>query len=147
MPKNAVTTVSYNEDTGEVCKGVTVFIPHREKIKEGFTMVFHNGESQRRLFDDSDITSEVHKVFNYIVFNVDYENKIQFHQAAVARRLRMDPSTFCRILKKLVDKNILSMEKLGRNVTYTLDENLAWRGSAERLKSVRSEKQREALPT
>ncbi len=145
MAKNAITTISYNEETGEVKNGVSAFIPHREKIKEDFSMVFQCGESQSRLFDDPELTGEAHKIFNYIVFNMDYENKIQFHQAATARRLRIDPSTLCRILKKMVDKGILSVETLGRNVTYTLDNRLAWRGSASNLKRTRKSQQQEAI--
>lgn len=144
MKKNTVTTISF-DDNGVVQQGITAHIPFREKIKEGFTMVLHNKAAQDRLFNDPDITAEAHKVFNYIIFNLDYENKIIIHQSLVARQLRITPNTICKILKKFVEKEILHRQDIGRSVIYTLDNSIAWRGSASNLKHARKHQQEDAV--
>ncbi len=138
-------SVRIDKKTKEEIKGTEMFIPFREKIKEDFTMIFRDSQSIDRMFHDPDMTAETVRVFFFLLNRIDYQNKLIIHQAEVAQELRITPATMSRIMKKLVDKHFLKKMVVGRSTIYTVDCEVAWRGSASNLRHTRSETRREAL--
>jgi len=145
MKSRRLESVRIDKETKEELKGTEMFIPFREKIKEDFTMVFRDRESTDRMFHDPDMTAETVRVFYFLLGRVDYENKLIIHQAEVAQELRITPATMSRIMKKLVDKHFLTKEVVGRSTIYTVDCEVAWRGSASNLRHKRTETRNEAM--
>ena len=123
-------------ETGEVQEGCMVWIPHRPKIKERFFMGFQDALIE--IAKDPEITQEPHKLFLFLLGNLDYENFIHISQKEIAKELEMQPSHVSRAMSLLCRKYILELApKTGRTKCYRLNPHYGWKGKVTNLNEAR----------
>ncbi len=120
---------SVDLETGEILPHVLVAMP--QKVPNGFggwAAMSLNAASVLKGVKDI----EQQRVFWALIERLDFENYINVVQAEIARDLSMRFQNVSRAIKELVEQEIiLKGPKVGRNVTYRLNPNIGWRGSAK----------------
>ena len=120
---------SVDLETGEILTHVLVAMP--KKVPNGFggwAAMSLNAATVLKGIKDI----EQQRVFWALIERLDFENYINVVQAEIARDLDMRFQHVSRAIKELVEQDIiLKGPKVGRNVTYRLNPNIGWRGSAK----------------
>ncbi len=82
--------------------------------------------------DEAKLGTDVYRVLFAVLSVVDFENWIQFNQAEMADRIGMQRQNFGRAMRKLEAIELLQRgPKVGRSMTYRLNPNFGWKGSAK----------------
>lgn len=120
---------SVDLETGEILTHVLVAVP--KKVPNGFggwAAMSLNAATVLKGIKDI----EQQRVFWALIERLDFENYINVVQAEIAKDLGMHKQNVNRAIKELVEQDIiLKGPKVGRNVTYRLNPNIGWRGSAQ----------------
>jgi hypothetical protein len=119
-------------ETGELLKGVTVFV----KIKRSPYLEFFmaNQEALLALAQDKEITGECFRVLFVLLTELDYENYIYIPQKEIGKKLGIRPQNVHRAVKVLLKKGILLSNERG----YRLSHNFGWKGDVRKLELVRN---------
>lgn len=87
------------------------------------------------------IGREGYQVLFYFLGTLDFENLIHINQSAGAARLHMARQSFWRATKRLIEQNvIIEGPTIGKNRTYRLNPNIAWKGDQKAHKRAITEK-------
>ena len=127
MAKNRI--VGQIDASGTVHEGavLAVFYPKR---RNGFDRHFSMNQDALAILSKT-LEGSDFKVLFQLLAVLDYENEIQVSQAAIARELGMLPPNVNRSVKRLVKVGcILEGPRVGRSVTYRLNPDFGWKGSA-----------------
>lgn len=123
-------------NTGEIMEGCLVYFPNRPKIRGGWFMAFQ--DAFLALAQDREITGEVRRVLDYFFGKLDFENYLHVSQSEIADILGLQKSHVSRAVKILCDKKIiLKGPKIGRIITYRLNEYYGWKGKVSKLPATR----------
>jgi predicted transcriptional regulator len=113
--------------TGEVQRGVNVFIPDKRKLRGGFMLL--DLEGMERLVMDRDIDLADWRVLGTIMRRLEYENWLYITQQEIANEIGMKRQNVTRSIKKLTEKAIIVKErKSGRSNCYRLNAFYGWKG-------------------
>ena len=127
--------VTVDEHTGEVFDGVFVYVPKKART-ERWVMAFQ--EACVNVAQDPDFTKATYRVWNIILGRLDFENYIVLNQAEVANTLGMQRPNVARQIRLLVNKGLLQRgPKSGQQVTFRINPNYVWRGTAKNLHPAR----------
>ncbi len=114
-------------ETGEEARGLTVYVPIRQKLRNDFAML--TGQGLIKLATDPDLKQEDWKVLATYLGSIEFENLIQISQKEVAEILGMKKENVSRATRKLLNKNILLEDsKTGRSKVYRLNTFYGWKG-------------------
>ncbi len=131
---------------GSVISGVDhifVAVQKRKHIGE-FVMVFQRAFVE--IAKDRDLRGEAGAILNYLLGKMDYENYICVEQRIIAEDLNIHRTNVSTAMKLLVDKGVLIKgEKHGRNNTYRMNWQYAWRGKATSLDKTKKKTTRLSL--
>lgn len=117
--------------TGEILQDATlaVFYPKRRNgFGEGWVAMAQ--EALQRLAQ-ADIGGEASRVLFALLAALDFENYLAVHQAELARTLRLKAPQVSRAIARLIKEEVLlEGPRIGGRVTFTLNPNYGWKGSA-----------------
>lgn len=90
---------------------------------------------------NANLSGESSKVLFAILALLDFENWIQLNQSELADKINMRRGNLNRSLKILEDEKVLIRgPKVGRSITFRLNPNYGWKGSAKKHNEVLKEK-------
>lgn len=124
---------TYDTETGEIEKGVLVWVPTRPKSQFGERWFQMAQETLKTLNSRrKEIGFEGMVVFNALLARLDFENFIQVSQTEIAEELDMKTSNVSRAIRRLADLGFIRRgPKVGRSHTFQLHPELAWKGKAK----------------
>jgi hypothetical protein len=131
--------VGHIDSNGEIHEGavLALIVPKR---KNGFDRHFTMNQDAmlflaRGKLEEAakaNLGTDAYRVLFAVLSVVDFENWIQFNQAEMADTIGMRRQHFGRAMRKLeAIEIILRGPKVGRSVTYRLNPNFGWKGSAK----------------
>jgi len=127
-------------ETGEVeAEGVLILRPTPVRAEEEFTMLMAGGS--RYLAQNPEIGRAEYRVLHYMISEMDYENRIDITQKAIAEALDYSPSAVSKAVTTLVDERILHRRRNCHG--WLLDDRVGWRGKQKNLRKRRRKKNRE----
>lgn len=130
---------------GEIHEGaqLALIFPKRNNgFKEGWMAL---AQSPLMVLAQSNISGETFRVLMAILSQLDFENWIQLRQAETAEKIGMKRSNFSRALRELEALEVLIKgPKVGRSVTYRLNPNFGWKGSAKNHKEALKERMKKS---
>jgi predicted transcriptional regulator len=108
--------------------------------KNGFDRWFSMGQDAMLALAQDDFGEKARVLFA-ILSILDYENWIVLNQVELSKKIGMRVGNFNRYLKVLEKKGIIKRgEKNKRNVTFCLNPDFGWKGSASNHKRALKEK-------
>jgi hypothetical protein len=121
--------------TGEVQQaGVLVWVPRRSKDSPEFFMGYH--EAFEKLALDKSIAGRPRRVLDLLFARLSWENYIAISQTEIAQLLDIYRPDVSAALKLLIERGILEPgPKVGRNATYKLNPEYAWKGREKTRKA------------
>ncbi len=122
----------FNENTGEFTD--LIINAFTKKSKNGFSggWLAMSQTALEQIVTNKDLKLTDYRVLLLISSVVDYENYVVLSQTELAEKLSLSKGSLGNSMKKLVDLGILLKgPKWGRNVTYRLNPQVAWKGSAK----------------
>ena len=122
-----------DKETGEYCESYVAFIQpkRRNGFKEGWAAM---GQTSFDFLAENGklLGEEGFRVLMKLLSQTDMENYIQVNQTEMAKELNMQRPSVNRAIKKLLSIEVLFKgPKVGRCVTYMLNPNVGWKGSAK----------------
>lgn len=122
--------------TGEVMDGFIAFVPTKRVSPYGKRWI---AMQQDALLEVAKMNKQLGKhgltVFAALAAYLDYENGIVVHQTALAKQLGIPQPRVADGIKRLLDTNVIKRgERVGRTSSYTLNPQLAWKGSHANLR-------------
>ena len=119
-------------DHGEIVGGFVAVI--RPKQKSAFQRHFTMNQDALRILA-KELTGEQFKVLMLMLADLDYENFIQIAQADIAQTLGMQKTHVSRAVRALLDVGVIfEGPKVGRSITYRLNEQCGWKGTVSNHK-------------
>ena len=116
-------------ETGELLNGVTVHMPHREKMSQNFVMMFK--DPMLELATNRSLRGEQLRVLFYLLTKVGFNNEILITQKDAAAVLGLATSSVSTAMRKLVEQQILLVgPRIGNSTTYILSPIYGWCGDA-----------------
>lgn len=107
---------------------------------------FYNGwvaMSQDAMFAlaNAGLGDEGNRVVWALLAKLDFENWIQINQAELAKAINLDRSNFNRAMKLIEKKGLVFRgPRVGKSVTFRLNPNFGWKGSAKNHNKALKEK-------
>jgi len=131
---------SITED-GEVLEGgvlALIFPKRKNGFNEGWVAMSQNA---MKSLAKAGLGIQANRVLWAVLAELDFENWIQLNQAQLASEISMDRSHFNKALKKLESENIVFRgPRVGKSVTFRLNPNFGWKGSAKNHNKALQEK-------
>ena len=144
---------SFDQDTGEILKGVIVYCGVKQNpYSTGWMM--NSQDALELLASDRDLTKESLRVLMFLMARLDFENWIYITQKEMAEILGVKKQNISKAISLLEEKNIiLRGPKLGRSNAFRLNPYFGWKGKVKNLEDYRKkeedqyfkEKRQEAL--
>lgn len=120
----------FDEETGEALEGfVAVLQPKRKNAFKDWVAM-----SQPALMEmaKADLGDEARRVLFAVLAHLDFQNFVLLNQSEIAAEIGLKRSSMSRAVKKLADHHILLKgPKVGRSLTYRLNPDYGWKGSAK----------------
>jgi hypothetical protein len=117
--------------SGEVMShGRLVWVPDKPKPIKGrdFFMGYHDGFE--KLAADKTIRGRPRAILDLLFARLDWDNYVAISHAEISRKLDIQRPNVSAAFKLLVERGILDAgPKMGRNSTYRLNPEYAWKGS------------------
>ncbi len=125
--------VGHIDSNGEVFEGATlalIFPKRRNGFGEGWVAM---AQPALMALATGEIFGEEARVFFGLIAILDFENWIQLNQSELSEKLKMKRQNFNRALLKLENEKILIRgPRVGRSITFRLNPNYGWKGSAKK---------------
>ncbi|MEC8195744.1 MAG: replication/maintenance protein RepL [Pseudomonadota bacterium] len=134
----------FDHETGEVMEyGVAVIVTPKKKMgfREGWVAM-----SQGAMEVFKDIRSaDQQRVLWALLEVLDFENHIQVSQTKICKDLNMAPANVSRSIKALHERGVLIKgPKVGRSLTYRLNPDMGWKGSAKQHNQALQDRMKQA---
>lgn len=107
-----------------------------------FTM---NTNAVKEILDADTLTDKEKLLFVRLSTIMGVGNAMHINQTKMAEEINIPRETLNRMLKKLVAANLLSKEKDGQLITWTINPEYVWNGQRKILNRVMQEKRAESL--
>lgn len=129
-----------DEETGEILEGSLVHV--RPRAKNGFERWFAMNQDFAELIATSDLRGQDLKVYLLLLSIMGYANALEINQAALARKIGIQPSAFSQSLRRLIEINaIIKTKNAGEKTVFRVSHVAAWRGDGrQHLKAIKNEK-------
>ena len=138
MQKSIVGHVDSNGEIHEGAALALVFLKRRNGFNEGWVAM---AQPALMALATGDFGGETYRVLFAVISILDFENWIQLNQAEMANKIGIKRENFSRALRKLEDEKILIRgPKVSRSLTFRLNPNYGWKGSAKKHKEILKEK-------
>ncbi len=132
MASGSVRVGQVDMSTGEILEGAQlalVYPKRRNGFVEGWVAVAQNPMLE---LAKADLGGEASRVLFLVLAKLDFENWINLNQTGCAGEIGMSRPNFARALKRLQEVGVLLVgPKVGRNVTFRLNPQYGWKGSAK----------------
>jgi DNA-binding MarR family transcriptional regulator len=117
------------EDGGQL---VTVLKHTKYLSKMPHYRIFNEGMAQ--VISDPDLTGQDFKVLFHVLNNMEYENRFQQSQGAIAEALGIRQPDVSKAIKKLIKKDLIRViGNIGRQNIYRVSPYLALKSRAKNL--------------
>ena len=104
--------------------------PKQLKTFKGFMFMFD------QIAKDKELNSTDKTILFYMLGNVGFENWINITQQQMSDDLNIKRQQITRSIKKLQLKEIVFLEKVGRNNFYKMNPEFVWRGKTSEWKKI-----------
>ena len=95
---------------------------------------------------NSGLGLEARRVLDILLARLDFENWVRLPQAEIAKILNMKPANVSRSMRDLEKVGvILRGPKVGRSITYRINPNFGWKGSAKNHNAALNEDLKERM--
>lgn len=95
---------------------------------------------------NSGLGLEARRVLDILLAHLDFENWIHLPQTEIATMLNMKPANVSRSMRDLEKVGvILRGPKVGRSITYRINPNFGWKGSAKNHNAALNEELKERM--
>lgn len=123
-------------ETGELLgEGFVAYVVPKRRNgfqKDGWIAMTQNTSALETLAN-ADLGDEARRVFLILLAHLEHENFILTPQAEMASKLKMEKPNFNRAMRKLEAEGvILRGPKIGRMVSFKLNPEYGWKGSAQK---------------
>ncbi len=129
------------DSNGEICnEGVLAVVYPRRKngFGEGWIAM---AQPALMALANANLSREEARVLFSILSLLDFENWIQVNQSAFSEKIGMRKQNFNRAMQRLESENILIRgPKVSKSITFRLNPNYGWKGSAKKHNEVLKEK-------
>ena len=128
---------SFDQDTGEILRGVIVYCGVKQNpYSTGWVM--NSQEALELLASDKDLTKESLRVLMFLMARLDFENWIQITQKEISEKLGIKKPNISKAVLLLEEKGIiLRGPKLGRSSAFRLNPYFGWKGKVKNLEEYR----------
>ena len=128
---------SFDQDTGEILRGVIVYCGVKQNpYSTGWVM--NSQEGLELLASDKDLTKESLRVLMFLMARLDFENWIQITQKEISEKLGIKRPNISKAVLLLEEKAIiLRGPKLGRSSAFRLNPYFGWKGKVKNLEDYR----------
>jgi hypothetical protein len=125
--------VGHIDSNGEIHEGAAlalIFPKRKNGFGEGWIAM---AQPALMALATGNLGEEAYRVFFAVISMLDFENWIQLNQSELSERLNLKRQNFNRAIQKLEgEKILLRGPKFGRSLTFRLNPNYGWKGSAKK---------------
>ena len=132
---------SFDQDTGEILKGVIVYCGVKQNpYSTGWIM--NSQDALELLASDRDLTKESLRVLMFLMARLDFENWIQVAQKEISEKLGIKRPNISKAISLLEEKGIiLRGSKIGRCSAFRLNPYFGWKGKVKNLEQYRKKQE------
>ena len=138
--------IGHIDANGEIHEGavLALVVPKRKNgFDEGWVAVAQNAYLA---LANSGLGLDARRVLDILLARLDFENWIHLPQSEIAAMLNMQRSHVSRAMRDLEKVGvILRGPKVGRSITYRINPNFGWKGSAKNHNAALNEDLKERM--
>ena len=136
-------------DTGELLgEGFVAYVVPKRRNgfqKDGWIAMTQKASALETLAN-ADLGDEARRVFLILLAHLEHENFILTPQTEMAAKLKMEKTNFNRAMRKLEAEGvILRGPKVGRMVSFKLNPEYGWKGSAKKHVQALNEQRKQRM--